>query len=403
LLGQECLHAETAAAVTDLIAASDADNVAYQDLVSAGGSFSTSVDSLALKDNFYSAAVNCRREIDVRYCQMLANMCVLQMYDETASACNYFQRLERASQLSSTNGFSGWYAKLGFLYFESSQIALDSTLTSVMAFDAIDGYVHSLRFVVTKYAFNGTYLGQEDLTTQLQLCGGHYDKMTRWLSFGVWFQNSCNLRVDSIINSDPNIFYDPYFIDSDGTYYPVPIMVMNLRVNGQSVNTGPDTFTHKYTRRFMQYDTISGVVTAGQPPNVIRVISEAKIKFTLQTTEIQKMFPPIMEITYAEVDVTNLPSGSAYTTGSKFSTGYFYDIANFEDSLMELLITMTVFVTMVFLFRGYRWKQLNYPYNMDINSYVLMTFLFQFCHAVGTVVGIGIIGYSWYWYTFYKW
>ena len=140
--------------------------------------------------------------------------------------------MSQASTSARQHGFAGWFGTIGFLEFEQSPTP-DTTLASIMAFDAIDGYVNTLDFRLVRYALNGTYLGYQNLTTQLQLCGGHYDTMTRWMQFGVQYVNSCNLRIESIItNSDEMEFYDPYFVDADDTWYPIPVMVSNIRRNG---------------------------------------------------------------------------------------------------------------------------------------------------------------------------
>jgi len=397
-LSNACLHTATASEVTALYGAPGAYEVRFPDVWSAAGSFSTSVTSLALQDNFYSAAVDCKRGVSVEACQMLANLCVLQMYLRDASACGYFLKVTQASPNSRQHSFSGWFGTIGFLYFENNQIVQDSTLVSKLAYEATAGYTHSLLFKLAKYAFNGTYLGQEDLTDQLQVCGGHYDVMTRWMKFGTQFFNGCNVRLTSIINSTETIFYDPYFVDSDGTYYPIPIMVMNVRVSGVRVNERMDTYQHVYTRRFMIYDTVSGVVTADTTPDVIRVISRASLNFTMQTDDIQKMFPPVLEIEYAEIDVKNLHYSSTATQGTQFSTQYKYNVQSGET---EMLVTNVVFITLAFIFRLYRWTRVNH--NADLNSKFMVQVVVQFCHAVGTVMGIMIISYSFYWYAFYKW
>jgi len=402
-LSDQCLHAATAQEVVSLYQAPAAYTVEYPDISSAGGSFSTSVTSVAFQEHFYAAAVNCKRGISVRHCQLLANLCVLQMYLKTASACGYFSKsVSTQGQISNQHDFSGWYAAIGFLYFENNQIAQDTTLKSVMAFESTANYVHRLNFQLAKYAFNGTYLGYTNLTNQLQLCGGHYETTTRWMNFGTQYVNSCQIRLESILdNTEETVFYDPYFVDADNTWYPIPVMVTNVRTNGVKVNEKDDAYQHVYTRRIFTYDTISGVTAKGQSPDVIRFISKAVLNFKLQTGEIQKIYPPILEVEYAEVDVKNLPSGSAASRSSMFQSLYQYDLTVYEASMVELLITMIIFVIVVWIFRVYLWTRTNG--SDDLNRFFIFTAFVYFWHTVGTIVGIGIIGYSWYWYAFYKW
>jgi len=197
------------------------------------------------------------------------------------------------------------------------------------------------------------------------------------------------------------IFYDPYFIDSDGTYYPIPIMVSNIRKDGIKVNDLNDAYQHVYTRRFFAYDTASGVVTAGEAPDVIRLIASASLEITMQTGAITKMYPPTLKITYAEVDVKDLPTGSSAYTSTSFTTVYGYDVTSFQTGMVEFLITMIIFGTVTFIFRLYRWSR--YNHNADLNTMFMVNVVTQFAHACGTCVGVGVILYSWYWYAFYKW
>jgi hypothetical protein len=122
--------------------------------------------------------------------------------------------------------------------------------------------VHTLKFKIATYALNGTFLGLEDLTSQLQLCAGSKttglsedsdDLEQSFLKFGTSFENKCTVSLLKFLQNDnPTLFYDLYIVDkvqrmgfsvpkgnSDLFYglqnnrlFPVPVKLINYRSSG---------------------------------------------------------------------------------------------------------------------------------------------------------------------------
>lgn len=172
-----CLHAETAAEMQTTYSTSDAYTVSYPD-----SNGVTSLTSAVISKWFYEAAVKCKRHEGTEWCQMLANMCVLNMYSRSSPACALFITLTSAS---AHNDFTGWNSFVGFLYFASTTQLTDTSITTEFSFHRTNApYTGTINMTLAKYAFNGTFLGWETLTTQLALCGGNYDSLMKWTSFG---------------------------------------------------------------------------------------------------------------------------------------------------------------------------------------------------------------------------
>lgn len=180
-----CLNTATYNDIQTTYPASSAYTVKYNDVESAAGGSTTSVTSAVLSQWFYEAAVKCKRQAGVEWCQMLANMCVLQMYETSASACALFISLTTAL---TTHGFQGWGSTYGYLYLATTTLLTDASSsaisTSFSYSRTTSPYTDTITMRLASYAFNGTFLGWSDLTTQLALCGGEYDNLMKWTSFG---------------------------------------------------------------------------------------------------------------------------------------------------------------------------------------------------------------------------
>ena len=105
-----------------------ADTVTYRDLV--GESGTKTVESKLFAQLLIASATGCRRAVraDVAQprgqpllrgneaCQALANLCVLQMYDQDAPSCELYREMQLASE-TEVNQESEWKARLPALYY----------------------------------------------------------------------------------------------------------------------------------------------------------------------------------------------------------------------------------------------------------------------------------------------
>lgn len=122
----------------------------------------------------------------------------------------------------------------------------------------------TLRFKLARYAVNGTFLGLDDLSSQLQLCTEHPDKAKSFARFGTYYENKCLIDLNTLLDAPEPELYDLYFEDANEKLFPVPVKLYNLRVNNKLVNfdaSGNEIFDSSsviLNRRFFLYDNVSG-------------------------------------------------------------------------------------------------------------------------------------------------
>ena len=219
-----------------------ADTVTYRDLV--GESGTKTVESKLFAQLLIASATGCRRAVraDVALprgqpllrgneaCQALANLCVLQMYDQDAPSCELYREMQLASE-TEVNQESEWKARLPALYYTEGPKVY--TLNDVPLTVSLKGEASRLtyvlptltpyraprtahrapprtthraprtmhrapltsycRYVLAAYSLNGTYLGLRELSDELQLCSGKAEDPTAYLKFGVGLKVECSL------------------------------------------------------------------------------------------------------------------------------------------------------------------------------------------------------------------
>jgi hypothetical protein len=78
--------------------------VKYDDLLSSTGARTTSTfDSDFFSDNVYAAIVGCQSNNNITFCEKLANLCVLQMYDQSSVACAAYIKIAQSRPILSSS------------------------------------------------------------------------------------------------------------------------------------------------------------------------------------------------------------------------------------------------------------------------------------------------------------
>mmetsp|Transcript_30753 Transcript_30753/g.82367 ORF Transcript_30753/g.82367 Transcript_30753/m.82367 type:complete len:735 (-) Transcript_30753:197-2401(-) len=307
-----------------------------------------------------------------------------------------------------------------------------------------------LNLTLTTYALNGTYLGQQDVTTQLQLCPGDVRDLTRYQRIGSNYILNCRLDLMSIALSYPEpTFYELWLSDptaTDGSarasgpsLYPVPVIISNYR---KSDGTTPNKFLADspslqldttYSglgnivphRRFFLYDNIGGrkvpdpaktsstTQTQLQDMTVVRWASYMELRIQLRKDdpstsidESQKIYPPYLLIRYQQqVGSTislSIPKLGASDESMRlpmvsFRATYCMDLSNFWYITMILFILLVIFMVISCGFKAFVHKQSLgiYPMQSEI--------LFMDC--CGTLADFffwGLIVMCGYWFIFFK-
>jgi len=84
----------------------------------------TVAESNLFKRFYLKSAIGCRMYQNLQDCQVLANLCVMQLYDEQTIACKLFQELSMNAELMSNQTLSsfygnemGWKEDMPWLYY----------------------------------------------------------------------------------------------------------------------------------------------------------------------------------------------------------------------------------------------------------------------------------------------
>ena len=329
--------------------------------------------SQTFKEVFWPKAASCFRVVKAftegvgpaqlertQACQALANLCVLQDYDERSGAvCKLFEDGGKLSLMIRTeadgdyvNGETSWLKHLPWLYRDTGIRTDTESIKLKVGFDLDPddpGVVRALPFKLSAWSLDGTWLGFEDLTTQLDVCSdlpfGTAGNQPDYLNVGYGIYKECTLNITTILEEKTapvQKFYDLYLVDADGTLVPTATKLLNFRVNNNIVNIDSnqkeDQLDERFTSRFMLFDRVSGLESANDEyPRVFRY--PKSVKLTVTVTELgapPSVFAPIVTIEYGSIDVNALQSGD-WDEGAivkmSFSVEYVKDLESYENTL----------------------------------------------------------------------
>jgi hypothetical protein len=102
-----------------------ANQITYYDFINKTDTTKPLVEtSDVFNTNFAQAALRCKIESDPKACQVLANLCVLQLYNEQSLACKLFNQiaLDREDKNPKPNTFTelGWVPGMPWLYYDQT-------------------------------------------------------------------------------------------------------------------------------------------------------------------------------------------------------------------------------------------------------------------------------------------
>ena len=132
-----------------------------------------SVTSLVVLHYFTTGASRCKHyssAADIVFCQQLANLCTLQMFDFTYGACKAFNDIGVGRGVN-LYGLSTWHNSMPLLVFPqlvgATALATckDKSLQMQMSLRG-----KMMNFIVSKFSINGTWLGYNNVSTLFQYC-----------------------------------------------------------------------------------------------------------------------------------------------------------------------------------------------------------------------------------------
>eukprot|EP00727_Mastigamoeba_balamuthi_P010148 m51a1_g5756 putative meckelin (973) ;mRNA; r:1203854-1207921 len=231
-------------------------------------------------------------------CQRLANLCALQYYDDSTTACSAYKTLALQRQRGSSSapyGISEWPNAMPWLYYSSSAPTVLSDQTLVDMKPALQAS--------EKACTNGV-------------------GMPPYVEFGKSTNMTCQLDLRALVEELPDtLFQDLYLVDTGAsatataTLKPVPVLMRNLLKGSSKINwNDQDLAGAQLTRRFFVSDTVSGRTSSlNATPTVVRYPKLVKLKVKLQSN-VEKMYIPLLMVEYGERLVSDIESGSFSST-----------------------------------------------------------------------------------------
>eukprot|EP00040_Diaphanoeca_grandis_P004958 m.30749 g.30749 ORF g.30749 m.30749 type:complete len:937 (-) comp16339_c1_seq1:466-3276(-) len=349
----------------------------------ANGVFSTATESADIKEKLEAAYHLCKENQNRTACQVLANICVLQLYSTSTSACSLYTELN-LTKAQGVNGVASWPQGLPWLYYadnERPHLSTDLKLTTTLDHQATTSGTKfgKLQLVVAAYSLRGEFLGFENLTTQFQLCEPLRQSVSNaWLWFGTKFSISCKIQisngiVDAHLAGPEPVFYDPFIVDSEDASAEETHSLVPLPVQFKG-----DT---RYFRRLFLFDNVTGNGLFA------RVASKITISFQLIENGNGRINPPVVSVEYSEISMV----GSS-TVNADFETTYRIGLEDFEQPFETASIVAGVCAFIAAVFR----TKADFARNdyAEVGSLSLARFAFEFLSLSSTALYVVLCGTS---------
>lgn len=334
-----------------------------------------------------------------KQCQLLANLCVLHMYREAAAPCAAIINLA-SSENNAQNDFydSGWKQNLPWLYYANSgsQVILQTNRIKAkltLEPDEADSTRYAyIPFKLAKYAFDGEFLGWEDLSTQIWLCPMTQAHAKRYRRVGLGLFDECQFDLWPLVNrtlNAPNInyFYEMFLEDYNGELIDVPVLIDNFVDAGDSYpNRDNDNMDEwRLVRRFFLYENVSAIEGEGeyvnptQPPTYVRWLQEARLVYELDPNYDETMYVPYLHLFYYSIESSLVEDNYPYRTVTV--TQWRMDGSNFRQTALGFLITTHVLVVIWAAWKTYKWFVLH-PQNFEAANFLVYLIIRVFVEII---------------------
>jgi len=370
--------------------------ITYKDIVGTDDKTSITVESDFIQQNFIEAYMKCDNGENQTACQMLGNLCVLQLYDEDSPACIAYKTAAKKNV-----GKSDRPENVPYLFHGLLGGSITELLNTKMGYhfsyadDPISGYNNTLPLIAAKYDFNGTFIRYEKLSDQFQLCPEDARKSLTYTRVGTNYKKICTVNLaEEIDKLETTYFYDIFVVDSNNGLLPIPVYIKNNEI--EVYNPVVDT-VQNYYRRIFFFDIIS---SQGSDSHIIRYPKEFKLKIT-QGLESDEFLVPYIEIEYEEEYLSNIyDEEDGYFTKYKFEVNY---ISGTLDT--TFFIAMVFMLTLGFMLgclRAYLWTERNIIRGEGIGLRCLYKWIIEWIDALYLSVFLFLLGTSIFYLIFFK-
>ena len=408
-----CVSISEAASLNELYPLNDAIIVTYTDLQSGNGINERNLTDSDTFNYFYLKAVfDCYTYNDIKACQQLANLCVLQLYNLRSTVCKAYNYIANLTEQNPNITDPGARANMAWIYYENSpkDVIKKDKLDMKITFDPDDDTkTNVLQFRLASFHLNGTFIGFENLTDQLILCPHSYKVGKYYRTFGTNVDVSCSLDLSVYVSSEETKFYELYLLDGNDTLVDVPILIENFKdENSEFPNQKSDDSKWRLVRRFFIYDNVSGKQGAdsykdGKTTSILQYMKEATLKFTLVNDQDQKIFVPLLILKYRARTVIYIDDSDS-TDQISFKSQYTMNTSRFWRIALGVFIGMNILVLLITLARVYLWTK-NNPSAHFRHSYTSKLIIQGLWYMSGTwsfIIFWFLLGITAYWFIFYK-
>eukprot|EP00804_Cyclotella_cryptica_P009607 CCRYP_006304-RC/>CCRYP_006304-RC protein AED:0.04 eAED:0.04 QI:1898/0.4/0.66/1/0.6/0.66/6/31/1047 len=305
-------------------------------------------------------------------CQVLGNLCVLNMYDEDSAACKQFLALSQSRSIT-YHSQEEWKHTLPWLYYadEAHDVINDRGLKMKMAFSVEDNSSTDVSFKLAKYKLDGSFVGMEDVTNQFEFCSdSNSGGDVKWKTFGEGYRLEYTCDIERLLAKEM-FFYDMYVVDNGPEackpdpinsvcLYPVPVLNRNFAEKGGLPNMNQylsDEVNDRYTRRFFLFDNKWALVLPIPRPfygNVIHLKMAPMCSLLLiqiQSENPTRLNPPRLIIEYETETIPSL-SGSRSLL---FKVDYSMKTDTFWNSIQILIGFVAAFAVVVYGVKMNNW------------------------------------------------
>jgi meckelin len=344
------------------------------------------VQSLTMQHYFIQAATYCTyysTPDSFRYCQMLANLCVLQLYNLDNDICKtHMAVIQLNHRPENVYNLTNWVKGNPWIYFQSTSACIEPNFQSLVSLTR-----YQMIYVIASYYLNGTFEGFHKIDNFFSFCkrsapqnymGGGTSDSTTWQWFGFNYERTFQCEVRSLLNSitktDEQLLHELYLYDPEvGKYAPVPVRMQNLMTSNENHDFMP-LYTPSFcsgrdvlVKRFFLYDVVSGKSKVDGDPDVIRVADQIYLETRRVDKTQSSIYPSVLTIHYQEMqpaewnvnDDLNYPSQTNDVTAYTVTVAYTINLHQFKATLFIFEILVFLLGAGFLFLRYYNWNKRN--------------------------------------------
>ncbi|XP_037038516.1 meckelin [Bradysia coprophila] len=338
----------------------------------------------------------CQVMKDVRFCNHLANLCVLTNYNlDKNSPCSLFFT-SQTSIISNGNDFK----MTPLLFYKKGKDSIDEMDKVLDHHYSVNGndVRNGIEMLLTAFHVNGTLKTIQRLAvSDLNFCDESTMDYTH-IKFAKSFVKTCSVNLKHLIatHNEP-LLYDLYLNYTENNLHllkSVPVLIRNAFAHNAENNREKwqlvkrffllDTFTDRNsTFRKQTYNDRNEL----QRFKSFRYAKDVELIFTIttdHTTYPNRISVPLLKVNYGEVNITNL-NGKSFSVYVDFRMQIKfvknYDLNSMFDIVLSILL-VTAFIYSLFRAYCYKTRQQRQYYDVDI----FVKFLVYLCSYVGNAL-----------------